>query len=117
MQKTVRSRNANGDTTQPKITYVTQPNTQFYVFKNDFGYTLTTMLDDGSNTIYKKSGSFEIIEDTWDGVYAKFIDFNPNLSIKENLIQYIDSDYLEIWNFGESFGSYSHTTDFYVRIK
>ena len=75
------------------------------------------MLDDGSNTIYKKSGSFEIIEDTWDGVFAKFIDFNPNLSIKENLIQYIDSDYLEIWNFGESFGSYSHTTDFYVRIK
>jgi hypothetical protein len=120
LQKTERYwTNANGDTTQPKITYVVQPNSTVYVFKNDLQYTLTTrsVADDGTTSVSNNSGSFEIVEDTWDGAPAKFIDFNFNQSRKENLIQYIDSDYLEIWNFGESYGSYSYTTDFYVKIK
>jgi hypothetical protein len=107
---------ANGDVIPGGGTFAKEPNVNYYIFMSDGSYTEKSMLQDGSNYVYTKNGSYKIIESNWDGEKVKHINFD-NYSKINNIIRFIDADYLEIYNYGGDNGLYSNTTDYYVRVK
>lgn len=109
--------NNNGQVEYYFQTEVKQPNTQVYEFKADLGYTLTTMLDDGSDQKYTNVGTFKVIESSLVAEQVKHFNFN-NYQRINNVITYLDQNHMTIYNFSEArLGGLSKTYEYYVRIK
>jgi hypothetical protein len=98
-------------------TFANQPNNNYYIFNSDGSFSLKTMLQDGSNFVYSKNGSYNIIETSFEEKPMKEIVFDNDRKGIFVFIQYIDTEYLELHTVSNNYGSTSRYTDYYAKIK
>lgn len=93
-----------------------QPNTQVYTLREDLSFNLAVTLTNGSGDVYNSTGSYKIVESSFNAKMVKHFNFNNSQQIN-NIIRYIDSDKLELYTAKDNNGSGQHTVEYYARIR